>query len=380
MDNEQWEYAPAVARGAIFSLFLGALKYGQIPSDPEALTRLCNLDPGELEHVLPFLKPYIKRGGRGRWRFPLAEAAREDAVQRYEARRAGNAAQSTTRSARCLENKHNQSSLSERSETAERGTNREENKRSRSERSTEEKRCRGVLPDESERPAEAAAHASSPVGEMALSQDVRVRPEKTSETESEGHRLSAGRDRFPRELEARSDAAMLQTLWRSLVRISHRARFLEVVTVWDAYLGEFPRARVLDKRSCEKILACLEVGLSVEELADVPRGARRSSFHMGENAQGVLYTGLTTLFKDASTAQQHIQRARAPLPCGVTGHAVRYQPRTETDDERDGLIGRRAPPTYEAYVAQCKEIGDEPFQRDQWEEWIRSNAVRPAGG
>ena len=110
-------------------------------------------------------------------------------------------------------------------------------------------------------------------------------------------------------LASRPDAKMWKTVWEGL-KASHKPVILEIVNVWDAYRTIFPDRRVLDKQGASKIAEALLLGYSLEDLALVPTGAAKSSYHMGQNDQGKRYVDVVTLYRDAKAIDDHIRRAK----------------------------------------------------------------------
>ena len=112
-------------------------------------------------------------------------------------------------------------------------------------------------------------------------------------------------------LRPRSDARMWSVVWQKF-SAQNRAVILEVVRVWDAYREVFPERRVLDDDGAKKIAEAVLLGFSVEELSQVPVGAKMSPFHMGQNDQNKRYIDPVSLYRETRTINAHIERAKGP--------------------------------------------------------------------
>ena len=141
-----------------------------------------------------------------------------------------------------------------------------------------------------------------------------------------GSQKAAPTDKIPDILSSLSghvDVGMWVKVFET-VKASSKPFILEIVEVWDAYRLVFPLRRILDHKGADKIADALRLGYSVDDLKDVPGGAKLSTFHMGTNDSGKTYVDPETLYRDAKAIDGHVRRLREgpekPMARPQTGH------------------------------------------------------------
>ena len=88
----------------------------------------------------------------------------------------------------------------------------------------------------------------------------------------------------------------------------------DIERIFDAWRSvlDHPKAQLDEKRT--KIIAERLKDFTADELCRVPEGARRSSFHMGQNDRARKYDDIRILFRDAEQVEKFLELAEPPKP------------------------------------------------------------------
>ena len=88
------------------------------------------------------------------------------------------------------------------------------------------------------------------------------------------------------------------------VQEKEKGQYVNVFSAWQSILNH--KRSKLDVKRKRKIKAALELGYSVDELIEAIKGCSMSSFHMGENKDGVKYDSIDLIFRDADKIDNFI--------------------------------------------------------------------------